>query len=97
MRRMEWPTTTSTFSSRIRCSPSSEGDEALLLAERDARQKRWLGVAAGVGIGSAAIAAAIMFWGKNGDPNTANAVGRTARPRAKAGAHAPKRSEDPAR
>lgn len=43
---------------------SSEGDEAPALVEKDALKNRWLGVAAGVGVGSAAIAAAVMFWGK---------------------------------
>jgi hypothetical protein len=50
---------------------SSEGDEAILLAERDSRKHR-LRLAAGVAVGSAAIAAAMLFWGqKESSPKAA--------------------------
>jgi len=41
---------------------SREGDGASLLSEGDARQRRWLGLVVGAGVGSAAIAAAMLFW-----------------------------------
>ena len=62
----------------------SDGDEAKILAERESR-KKWLGVAAGVGVGSAAIAAAMMFWGqKDRKPKPEAPRGRNTRPEANA-------------
>jgi hypothetical protein len=43
----------------------SDGDEAPRLLGTEAQNnRRWLGIAAGVGVGSAAVAAAMMFWGR---------------------------------
>jgi hypothetical protein len=48
----------------------SDGDEAPdLVGTEAAKKRRWLGVAAGVGVGSAAIAAAMMFWGPKRQAN----------------------------
>ena len=49
----------------------SDGDEAPRLTGSDGSARRWLGVAAGVGVGSAAIAAAVMFWGRKEPPTRA--------------------------
>jgi hypothetical protein len=50
----------------------SDGDEAKLIAERR-KKGRLVGVAASVGVGSAAIAAAMLFWGQRGQRTTATA------------------------
>ena len=75
---------------------SSEGDEAQRLADRESRN-RWLGVAAGVGVGSAAIAAAMLFWGdKKSAPAKAKPSARKPRPRSKAVRHSePKGADEP--
>ena len=46
----------------------SDGDESSKLNRSARSAKLWLGAAAGVGVGSAAIMAAMMFWGKKEHP-----------------------------
>jgi hypothetical protein len=78
---------------------SSRGDEAPLLAEARNQKGRWLGLAAGVGVGSAAIAAAMLFWGdKKRAPAKAKPTDRKAQPRSKAVKHMePKGAGEPAK
>jgi hypothetical protein len=49
---------------------ASDGDEAPdLVGSKAWSARQWLGAAAGFGIGSAAITAAVMFWGRKEQPD----------------------------